>query len=98
MSCRGYNFQYFYFDENAITQIAEIVAQKHYPHRIPPDKWPDMKLTGKAIVKGWAVPCRYYPRPWRRGGHCLTFVFPGISDQETQWIHAIMKRGWLNDR
>lgn len=49
--------------------------------------------VGKAMVKGWAVPCRYYPRPWRRGGYCKSFVYPGISDYEMQLVHQIM-RGW----
>lgn len=61
-----------------------------YPHRTPPRKWPDMKLIGKAMVRGWAVPCRYYPSHWRRGGHCRSFVFPGITDTEMKFIHALM--------
>ena len=83
---------YYGLSKDAFTQIVEIVAQKHYPHRIPPNKWPDMKLIGKAMVRGWAVPCRYYPRPWRRSGRCCSFIFPGISDSEMQLIHMIMKQ------
>ena len=92
MSCNGYNFQYYHFDENVFVQIAEIVAPKHYPFRIPPNKWPDKELIGKAMVRGWAVPCRYYPRPWRRGGYCRSFVFPGISDAEAKFIHVLMRQ------
>lgn len=95
MSCTmklTHDAHYYHFDKDTFIQIAEIVAQKHYPHRIPPDKWPDMKLIGKAMVRGWSVPCRYYPRPWRRGGYCRSFVFPGISDAETKFIHALMRQ------
>ena len=83
--------QYYDFDENAFTKIAEILDQKHYPHRIPPSEWPNMKLIGKAMVRGWAVPCLYYSRPSKRGGHFGTFVFPGITDTEMEFIHSIMR-------
>ena len=83
---------YYHFSQEMVTQLYEVVCQKHYPLRVPPDKWPDMKLIGKAMVKGWAEPCQYCPRPWRRGGYCLSFVFPGISDKEMMLIHAIMKK------
>ena len=84
--------QYYHFNKDMFAELHQLVIQKHYPHRIPPDTWPDMKLIGKAMVRGWAVPCRYYPRPWRRGGYCRPFVFPGISDIEMQFIHALMSR------
>lgn len=83
---------YYHFDKDMYTELLQIVGQRHYPHRIPPDKWPDMKLIGKAMVRGWTVPCRYYPRPWRRGGHCRSFVFPGITDTEMKFIQALMRQ------
>lgn len=94
MSCAvkmARNAHYYHFDKDMYTELLQIVGQ-HYPHRIPPSKWPDMKLIGKAMVRGWAVPCRYYPRPWRRGGYCRSFVFPGISDAEAKIIHALMRQ------
>lgn len=84
--------QYYDFDENAFTQIAETVAQKHYPHRIAPREWPNMKLIGKAMVRGWAIPCRYYTRPWMRGGYCRSFIYPGITDTEMKFIHTLMRQ------
>ena len=83
---------YYRFNEEMTVQLFEMIGQKHYPHRIPPMKWPDMKLIGKAMVRGWAVPCRYYPWPWRRGGYCRSFVFPGITDTEMKFIQALMRR------
>ena len=85
--------KYFDFDSEMFTKRFRIMPVKHYPVRIPPEKWPEQKLIGKAMVKGWAVPCRYYPRPWRRGGYCQSFVYPGITDYEMELVHQIM-RGW----
>ena len=85
-------YQYYDFDENAFTKIAEILDQKHYPHRIPPSKWPNMKLIGKAMVRGWAVPCRYYDRTRGIGSYCRSFVFPGITDTEMEFIHTLMRK------
>lgn len=95
MSCTltiDHNAHYYSFDNGMFTELYQLIAQKHYPHRIPPGKWPDRKLIGKAMVRGWAVPCRYYPRPWRRGGYCRSFVFPGITDAEMEFIHALMRK------
>lgn len=83
--------EYFDFDSDLFREIYNLIAVKHYPVRIPPDKWPDQKLIGKAMAKGFAVPCRYYPRPWRRGGYCRSFVFPGITDTEMKFIHTLMR-------
>ena len=83
---------YYHFNQEMVIVLHKMVAKKHYPHRVTPNKWPDMKLIGKAMVKGWAEPCLYYPRPWRRGGYCRSFVFPGISDKEMMLIHAIMQK------
>ena len=68
------------------------MEQRSYPVRIPPSKWPDMKLIGKAIVLGWAVPCLYYSRSWMRGGYLRSFVFPGITDTEMDFVHALMRK------
>lgn len=81
---------YYHFGKDMFVELLQTVGQRHYPHRIPPDKWPDMKLIGKAMVRGWAVPCRYYLRPWMRGGYCRSFVFPGITDTEMKFIHTLM--------
>lgn len=79
------------FDPNTMTKKYMAIGQKHYPHRICPKKWPDMKLIGKAIVKGWATPCRYYS--FRRGGgRYYSAVFAGISDEEYMMIKRIMNR------
>ena len=86
------NFGFYTFDKDMVTQIRNIVFQKHYPHRIPPDKWPDKELIGKAMVRGWAVPCRYYPRPWRHSSYIRSFVYPGITDAEMNHIHALVSR------
>ena len=83
--------EYFDFDSDMLREIYELIAVKHFPVRIPPDKWPDQKLIGKAMVIGWAVPCRYYPRPWKRSGYCMSFVYPGISDYEMELVHQIMR-------
>ena len=85
--------KYFDFDSEMFTELVHVMVVKHYPVRIPPDKWPEHKQIGKAMVKGWAVPCRYYPRPWRRSGYCQSFVYPGITDYEMEMVHQII-RGW----
>ena len=80
------------FDPNMLTEKYTAVGQKHYPIRRVPKEWPDMKLIGKAIVKGWATPCRYYRFGRSRGrGYYQSFVFAGISDYELGVIHWLMK-------
>lgn len=90
--------KYFSFDLDsfAVKRTFLMKGGKYYPARIPPDKWPDTKLIGKAMVKGWAVPCRYYMKPRRGMVQRLSFVFPGITNYEMEVIHQIM-RGALND-
>ena len=83
---------YYRLSKEMAVGLFEMIRPKYYPCRIPPNKWPDMKLIGKAMIRGWAVPCRYYPRPWRLGGYCRSFVFPGISDAEAKIIHALMRQ------
>ena len=83
---------YYHFNEEMTAQVFKMIGQKHYPHRIPPQKWPDMKWIGKAMVRGWLVPCRYYPRPCRGGGYCRSFVFPGVPEAEYRHIQAVMRR------
>ena len=83
--------KYWKMDPNILSQKYTAICAKHYPIRRPPRKWPDMKLIGKAIVRGWAIPCRYYPIR-RGGGVCIPFVFAGISDHEYWFIHTLMKR------
>lgn len=71
--------EYFDFDSDLFREIYDLIAVKHYPVRIPPDKWPDQKLIGKAMAKGWAVPCKYYGTPPRGLEKCLWYyIFPGI--------------------
>ena len=83
--------KYWKFDIDMLSRKYMLVPTKHYPRRIPPRQWPDIKLIGKAIARGWAIPCRYYPL--RRGiGVCIPFVFAGISDDEHRFIHMLMKR------
>ena len=84
--------EYFNFDFGMWDELRTyyITGAKHYPHRLPPDKWPDLKLIGKAMVKGWAVPCRYYPRVRGRGKFFRPYVFPGITDSEMVMVHMIM--------
>jgi len=82
---------YYHFNEEMTVQLFEVICQKHYPHRIPPKKWPDLKLIGKAMVRGWAIPCRYYSKMWGRGGFYKTFIFPGITDEEMKAISLIMR-------
>ena len=83
---------YYSVDFEELKSVFTCFAQKHYPHRIPPKEWPGKELIGKAMVRGWAVPCRYYPRPWRRGGYQPTFVWPGITDAEMDSMHLIMRK------
>ena len=76
------------------------VLEKHWPG-LP--RWRDIRdLTGvdfrektglehPTVVSG-GFPCRYYPRPRRRGGHCHSFVFPGITDTEIEIIHELMRK------
>lgn len=85
--------KYFSFDNDMWDGFRTYLVkrEKHYPHRVPPDKWPDAKLIGKAMVKGWAVPCRYYPKVRGRGKWIGTYVFPGITDYELELVHQIMR-------
>ncbi len=89
--------EYFSFDFGMWDELRTYMLkrEKHYPHRVPPDKWPELKLIGKAMVKGWAVSCRYYPRVRGRGKPCYSYVFPGITDSEMVMVHMIMG-GCLN--
>ena len=81
------------FDPNTMTKKYMAIGQKHYPMRRVPKEWPDMKLIGKAIVRGWAIPCRYYRFGRSRGrGYYQSFVFAGISDEEYMMIRRIMNR------
>ena len=86
--------KYFDFDNEMFDEVIRLLAVKHYPVRIVPKKWPDKQLIGKAMVKGWAVPCRYFPRTRRSVGYTGSFVYPGITDYELELIHQIM-RGWM---
>ena len=72
-------------------EVFRVVPQRHYPHRIPPKEWPDVKLIGKAMARGWAVPCRYYPRFRRARPFILPYVYPGITDAEMKAISLIMR-------
>lgn len=85
--------RYFSFvpDSFTVKRTYLMKRAKYYPARIPPDKWPDTKLIGKAMVKGWAVPCRYYMKPRRGMGKRISFVFPGITNYEMEVIHQIMR-------
>lgn len=85
---------YWKFDPEVFTKKYPFIRNPQYPIRVPPKEWPDMKLIGKAMVKGWAVPCRYWPAV-RGGGsfrYRFSFVFPGISDVEYGLILQIMKQ------
>lgn len=83
---------YYNFNSSELSALYRFVAQKHYPHRIVPRKWPDTKLIGKAMARGWAVPCRYYPIARGLGKFVIPFVYPGITDSEMAAIHAIMRK------
>ena len=83
---------YWKYDPAICTRKYTFIQQPHYPARIPPKEWPDMKLIGKAMVRGWATPCRYWPRPRRGCGFQRPFVFPGISNPEYGLILAIMRQ------
>ena len=83
---------YYHVDEAQLRTLYHMVPTKYYPKRIPPKKWPSLELIGKAMARGWAVPCRYYPLPFRRGGWLPSFVWPGISDAEIKMIHLIMRK------
>lgn len=83
--------KYWALDMEKIGRRYTVVAQKHYPHRIISREWkPDFKLIGKAIARGWAVPCRYYTPVRGRGKPFAAFVFPGISDEEYMCTQTIM--------
>lgn len=86
------NGDYYSVDFEELKSVFTCLVQKHYPHRMPPKEWPSMELIGKAMARGWAVPCRYYPRPRRRGGYRPTFVWPGITDAEMASMHLIMRK------
>ena len=80
----------YFFDNELWDEICKLMEVKHYPPRVPPKKWPDKKLIGKAMVKGWSIPCRYFPRNRRGGGYVRSYVYPGITDYELEVIHLIM--------
>lgn len=70
---------YWRFDEELLTQKFTIHQQRCYPVRIEPKQWPDIRLIGKAMVRGWAVPCKYYGTPPRGLEKRLWYyIFPGI--------------------
>lgn len=70
---------YWHFDEEMLTQKFTIHPQRRYPVRIEPKQWPDIRLIGKAMVRGWAVPCKYYGTPPRGLEKRLCcYIFPGI--------------------
>lgn len=83
---------FYSVDRAELEALYQFVPQKHYPPRIPPKEWPSKELIGKAMARGWAIPCRYYPRMLRRGGHLLTFVYPGITNAEMMAMHIIMRK------
>ena len=83
--------KYWKLDQDALARKYIFTGTKHYPRRLALKEWPDMKLIGKAIAKGWSTPCRYYR--FRRGGCCIPTVFAGISDAEYLAIQKIMKLG-----
>ena len=83
--------KYWKFDIDALNHKYVLIPTKRYPIRRPPRKWPDVKLIGKAIARGWAIPCRYYHLR-RGGGFCIPFVFAGITDEEYWFIHTLMNR------
>lgn len=83
---------YWKFDPDMLTRTYTFVVQPRYPARIPPKKWPDLKLIGKAMARGWATPCRYYPIARGRGRFQCSYVFPGISNAEYGYILALMRQ------
>jgi hypothetical protein len=84
--------RYWKFDPEILTRTYTFVKQPRYPARIPPKKWPDVKLIGKAMARGWAVPCRYFPAIRGRGGFFRPYIFPGITDTEYGYILALMRQ------
>lgn len=84
--------KYWKFDPERMTQSYDFLIRPRYPVRIMPKKWPDPKLIGKAMAKGWATPCLYYPVRRRRCGYRMAFVFPGISDEEYGYILALLRQ------
>lgn len=87
---------FYSVDPAELKALYTFVAQKHYPHRLLPKKWPNKELIGKAMARGWAVPCRYYLMTRGRGGFQRTFVYPGVSDAEMAAIHSVMRKGGRN--
>ena len=67
----------------------QFIAGKHYPIRFPPKKWPSPELIGKAMVRGWAVPARYYEFIRTRG--LTSYVGPGIPDIVFQRMMEVME-------
>lgn len=84
--------KYWKFDPEKMTQTYDFLIRPRYPVRIMPKKWPDPKLIGKAMAKGWATPCLYYPVLRGRGRYRVAFVYPGISDAEYGYILALLRQ------
>ena len=83
---------FYSIDDAELKALYTFAVQKHYPHRIALKKWPEKELIGKAMARGWAIPCRYYLLG-RRGSFNRAFVYPGITDSEMEAMHMIMKKG-----
>lgn len=83
---------YWRFDPDMLTRTCTFVIQPRYPARIPPKRWPDLKLIGKAMARGWATPCRYYPIVRGRVRFQYSYIFPGISNPEYGYILALMRQ------
>jgi hypothetical protein len=84
--------EYYNLDSEKLKEVYTFTVQKHYPHRIPPREWPSKELMGKAVARGWAIPCRYYPFYRGRGRFYQTFVYPGITDREMMAMRIIMRK------
>ena len=84
--------KYWKFDPEMMKQFYEFLIYPKYPVRIMPKKWPDQKLIGKAMARGWATPCIYYPIRRRSGRYIEAFIYPGISDMEYGYILALLRQ------
>lgn len=84
--------KYEMFDPEMLTRLYEFLISPRTPVRIMPKKWPDPKLIGKAMARGWATPCRYYPAGRRQRGFIMPIIAPGISDAEYVYILAIFRQ------
>ena len=92
MSIESEYSRYYSANWQKMKTVYTMVRRKHYPPRIPPKEWPSNELIGKAIARGWAIPCRYYPFHRGRGRFYQTFVYPGITDAEMMAMHIIMRK------